>query len=115
ITKIQNKQLIEEFESISIKESALNNYKNHVKGNSLQDSKLLINKLKRNFMCGKLVKSNGQVECRLYGNLFIKKDLETNEIFYIYNNKTLAKDANRFIINEDIKKVLNNYIGIGDK
>lgn len=110
IIKLKNKQLIEGFNSLTVSDKALNDYKKRVRNNQSEDDLTLINKLKRNYMCGKFVRCSREgIETRRYGNLYIH--CKDNIIISIFNEKGEWIENDVLEINEEIKTVLNDYIG----
>ncbi|MGL5330260.1 MAG: hypothetical protein ACRDD7_13395 [Peptostreptococcaceae bacterium] len=110
IIKLKNKQLIEEFNSLTVSDKALNDYKKRVRNNQSEDEVTLTNKLKRNFLCGKFVRCSREgTETRRYGNLYIH--CKDNIIISIFNEKGdwIANDV--LEINEEIKNTIDKYIG----
>ncbi|MGL5328873.1 MAG: hypothetical protein ACRDD7_06365 [Peptostreptococcaceae bacterium] len=109
IIKLQNKQLIEEFENLEVSDYALKMYRTKVRGNFYKSNEELIAKLKRNFLCGQFKYINPKgVEVRHYGNLIIKA--MDNKIIYIWNQKN-NWSTDEIIINKEIKNTIDKYIG----
>lgn len=87
ILEFRLRGLIKEMDNLYVSERALEFYRECVKGNKYEDKKILIKKLKRNFVLGERV---NHYTVR-YGNLFIQ---HTNErITSIYNMKKNIGEA----------------------
>ena len=104
--QITNKKLLEELKNIEVSQKAINQYQTYVKGNNEEGLKVLVRKLKRNFMCGK--RNKNTVE---YGNLMINfkeyKDTNTIEITSIYNIKGKPWS---FEVNNKLKNKIDKLI-----
>ena len=103
LLKIKHKKLLEEIESIHIRELVLYKYKFDVGNNKDRDFEYLRKKLKRNFILGEKI---NEYKIR-YGNLIIFHSGST--ITNIVNEKRKYREFN---IDHNLKKSLNILLDI---
>lgn len=108
ILKFKHRRELKEVYGLYVTKGALDHYRSDVNGNSSELKITLINKLRRNFVLGKLVRENKDknIKIKSYGNLYIIAN--ENRIVKVEN----LKGYHKFDIDENKKKALDILLGL---
>lgn len=106
LLKVLNKKLVKEFYDLNVSNDSLNYFRDKVGDNKFKGDIELINKIRRNFLVGRLEEVDGDKVTKSYGTLIMKA--YKDEIYYINNRRGTF----RFIHNRRKKAILNKIFGL---